>query len=887
MGTTDQQKNQKQNKTKIKKEESLLSASSLFLKDVTNKSQLRLNRDILSAMLGNLQHEFNIIKQLEDVAIPLQTRNKMCLSWLQLIETSKKLRVVKANDEYNDDVIHRDYNKREIDHQLYKPKVPGKYKTKYGILSNSMFLLETILDKMYELKYLTYKLSGLLSLFGISKFKSKTAVIEFFKNWSVHFKTYNELIKNRHIYVDIGRTFGYNRDFSKVADGIISWFKKQAKYQKATSIDLKDRHYMFEYFSRKFMDRNFSPISQKRATLLPFYEWLSLPGNRAKAGASSEKHVLKGIDLKKTKWTSSMLLDLDNIYNICINNLFQQKSVALEKNESEKNRLIVSSDIYTYLVTAYIDYIMNNWLVKNKDTTMFYSGSGKFKLFMKYNDLSGKVVFLPIDQSNFDWNISLSNMKSMYYSIKNKIKVLINGLDNSDYITDTFCSLIDNSIVNLFNHEISVRINNEIVDKFIAINGLPSGVKMTAFFGSMSSWVYWQMANFVSENFEDVNINNLVNFKINTDAVSQGDDIGGYVNSYLKAELIVRSYEKLGLSVNAKKTFISTRNNEFLRILTDGSNIYGFPLRGLLSVLVRNPVNRRSHPDENEMGSIVTKWITVCSRGIPFELIKDYMIDDLSKRHRLSKKIIVSILKTPASVGGIGLHIMGIEHDQSKRRVLNFTRKIKDIRTKYQLVKTAGFKRVADWWQDNFNYKISNRWLDGIGDAIVESYSDLDYTVVKPDYNPGDYKKRSKFKKRWNNVLNIDYDGKDILKFVLNIDENLARDEWLYDNIFDLEQKHFIIGWNLYSKLKINCTKKALFDLISGKFKVQYGRSINFSPLIFKHHMNLNAGVILVGMINQNIRISKGSLIDISLLLEIKSPRFLENLYGPHTKLLL
>jgi hypothetical protein len=180
------------------------------------------------------------------------------------------------------------------------------------------------------------------------------------------------------------------------------------------------------------------------------------------------------------------------------------------------------------------------------------------------------------------------------------------------------------------------------------LNGVLSGWRWTALIDTLvNSGELNAVSDYVKEQLD-------IEPKVGLD-VEQGDDIRLLTINYSAAVMIWYAYTKAKFNVNPSKFFISDKVDEFLRQVTDGYSIHGYPARACTALVWRNPVSRELLNGEERIREACGSWNQFFNRQ-KFRSDK-IMVRDLAGANKISQDQVQSLLDSPACVGGLGYSI--------------------------------------------------------------------------------------------------------------------------------------------------------------------------------------------------------------------------------------
>jgi hypothetical protein len=439
---------------------------------------------------------------------------------------------------------------------------------------------------------------------------------------------------------------------------------------------------------------NMPNISVANAEAKTIKEFSSFTGNWASSGASARKERVmyydsrgKRVRSRSNKWSTALSLDpqtVERVLTATHPSRLIQRNKAIQKREAGKVRAVVNSDDETYLRMSYISDWLETALHGHPLSTLFMSPS---QLVGLWTNLSNKcrtnTVKIPLDQSHFDWQQN-KRMISRFFDVLDKII----KTTAPDRIKDDLMLVSHNLRLSLveFEGELSVGDEANKVTKLKIEKGIMSGWRWTALMDTVFNWgeLYSARKFCVDRGLVDPIIT----------ATAQGDDDQVECTSYGAAAMLVEAYKVMNFEVNPSKFFVDTGRDEFLRQVSEPGVTSGYMVRGILSLLWRNPVSRDPPAGLLRMSEQVKGWNLVIGRGADKDRAFRLMLSDLSQGNGLSKEEVLGVLATPASVGGLGLINIEIDKWLVYKPGKITTEAVIDLTT------TRGLRYETEWWKD-------------------------------------------------------------------------------------------------------------------------------------------------------------------------------------------
>lgn len=281
----------------------------------------------------------------------------------------------------------------------------------------------------------------------------------------------------------------------------------------------------------------------KRDMLLSFFDYLNSPWLWVTDGASSVSKLLLNGEKVRSKFAAALSLTPTELLGCVLHSLNPKVTnidIFIKQDERGfKRRLIANMDLGSYLVAAYIRYLIE-WLdgpVPNWMTAT--TNPNKDRYVMELLKLKKKAM--PLDESQFDHHLSrnawLGLLKSLDFIFPNNFGVHL------------FHVLFQNSL--FFD-----RVTNS---RGPWIKGMPSGLAITSLGNTLFNYVKQQA------------ILSPVHFAL-------GDDVLVFSDGYTLPQ-IANYYKTFGAEVNVKKNWESTHYAEYLHFLYSAHGRVGLPAR--------------------------------------------------------------------------------------------------------------------------------------------------------------------------------------------------------------------------------------------------------------------------------------------------------------------
>lgn len=281
----------------------------------------------------------------------------------------------------------------------------------------------------------------------------------------------------------------------------------------------------------------------KRDPLISFFDFLRSPWLWVTNGASSISKLLLNGEKVKTKFGAALSLTPNELLASVIHALNPKTTnidIFVKQDERGfKRRLIANMDLGSYLVAAYIRYLLE-WLdgpVPHWMTATTTADRDRTVIDL----LRLKHIAMPLDESQFDHHLSRSAWRGFLQSL--------DFLFPNNFGVHLFHVLFQNSLY--FD-----RLTNA---RGPWIKGMPSGLAITSIGNTLFNYVKQQAI-------------------ISPIHYALGDDVLVFADGY-SLDRISKYYASFGAEVNIKKNWQSTHYAEYLHFLYSTHARVGLPAR--------------------------------------------------------------------------------------------------------------------------------------------------------------------------------------------------------------------------------------------------------------------------------------------------------------------
>jgi alkylhydroperoxidase/carboxymuconolactone decarboxylase family protein YurZ len=376
------------------------------------------------------------------------------------------------------------------------------------------------------------------------------------------------------------------------------------------------------------------------------HEYAQDPANVGRVGATHYKHNVYFGDstyvsrVGKTKWRTALVLGSEGILRLLSSDA-PQSAKAVQKREAGKVRAVISADDSTFIRMDYVSKWLETALQGHPNTTLFMGTAQARDFWVGLSRACiNNTVKLPLDQDKFDHQQNFRMITSFFKVLKRFI--IMNA---SQDISDTLLPIVE-----------SVHRSLVVTPSFLTAS---SGKRFKITKGILSGWRWTALIDTVmnyGEMFAALRLLKRLGFgHILNSLNAQGDDDQINVDTYGQAAAIVQAYKTMNFGVNPGKFFVDTKRDEYLRQVITKGNVAGYPARGINAVMWRNPISRDPPAGILRLREQVKTWNTLIGRGCDERKCFNYMLVDCANANGLSKQQVLSILATPAVVGGVGM----------------------------------------------------------------------------------------------------------------------------------------------------------------------------------------------------------------------------------------
>lgn len=477
-----------------------------------------------------------------------------------------------------------------------------------------------------------------------ARIKSEEVWIRTMKAVSDAAKTFgNALDDDWPLLVNCELLVGYQRprDQSHAIEEVRNWIERDVTHisDVVPSFDRLFRSSALEFFQ----------FAKHRPTeVVTLDQYCADPGRWATAGSTSEyvEIAVGGRAVPKNKWSTVLGMHPLEVRALMEGHSLKQKAVIVQKREAGKVRFVIASDLRLYLRMAYASLWFDQYLKDHPCCSLLWSHRTTLSWrAQRHTDLSfGRYVFMPLDQSHFDWQVS----RAMLLAVLDVLRELTEDApDDVRRMTALACASIERGT--------RVLVGDVWVEHR---KGILSGWRWTSFLGSIVNYA---------------TIRAVMRFHgLNGDVVVQGDDVATRFNDVTSAITLLESLSSLGFEVNPSKTFISRDRDEYLRQVYTGKTKFGYLARAIPSVMWRRPNTTEPGNLSTRAEEITRQWATLMSRDVArkpasfrrvardglfesmIESWRTILVRDVSQYMKIPAGVATSWLLTSKAIGGGG-----------------------------------------------------------------------------------------------------------------------------------------------------------------------------------------------------------------------------------------
>lgn len=480
------------------------------------------------------------------------------------------------------------------------------------------------------------------------------------------------------------------------------------------------------------------------------------------------------VKYRKTKYTKSASLSV----NKKIKRLFAKtkgRAKVSHKVEIEpKVRIIVGADYNTTLKMRFIDEWLQEWMSGVDLSTLFMTSSQRLRMWRRFAD--NKIgCNVPIDQSAFDHHVTKKMVLIIIEEIYELIKSRGKNIEELLAVMETIIYDIENTRVEYSSKDGSTRY-------WDYQSGVLSGWQWTALIDTLANIAEFRiMIDLMADNGIKANVL-LFN--------AQGDDDLVKMETPASCLALISAYNMCGFEVHPRKTFISSKHNEYLRKYSNMNEINGYPARMVTKLLWLYPGDSLPYSASEKLSTTLSKWKSFNERmkGTMTSLLK--YVNSEYNAMKIPVALVKEYLTTSQVYGGSGLidtdvnrEIIKKEIDEEKETKLRFINDqgYQDFRLRFGAYQT----REMDEWFRNLINITDKRVLDDDRIDIVTRPRAAELQEYKFSFVPTKDKPRTERNDKY--PPNVVFgQSKDLMAEVFPridsfVDMGRAPKSWIYD----------------------------------------------------------------------------------------------------------
>jgi len=356
-----------------------------------------------------------------------------------------------------------------------------------------------------------------------------------------------------------------------------------------------------------------------------------------------------GDEQGKFKARKNFLKDLyttDQLYQICLDNAGKQVNMTLVKSELGKMRIAVASDIWTYLIMSWLNYLCGHVYTLWEENTLEETPQQQAQRMSDTLDELEDAYGLPFDFRGFDHQPRITETQIMAEKYFRCGRV---NVPDAAVLEWTFWV---SKTVDSFANAVLIDRDDQAEPKEVTLKveaGVMSGIRLTSLFGDMWNRIATRIAK--RRCFKAVAMAGLM-VRLKLSSRSRGDDSQILSNSYWGCLLMRLGYQAINAIGANGKFGIHKHKSEFLRIWYSKGRVWGYPNRAIPGLSQRKPWNSEAWTEE---GTVKAQFesLRIIERRLGRRLpkIEESICVSWSRRRKQSQ----DWLRTPVSLGGLGL----------------------------------------------------------------------------------------------------------------------------------------------------------------------------------------------------------------------------------------
>ena len=448
---------------------------------------------------------------------------------------------------------------------------------------------------------------------------------------------------------------------------------------------------------------------------------------------------------KKTKSRTGLALGPDEVEEILRTKepkRLAQYNVAIPKAEPGKVRAVVNSALEMFLRMDYVSVFLETAMKGHPMTTLYYSEEQMFDMWERMGneakDLNG--IKIPLDQSHFDWQQNMKMIEAFCKVTENYIRI---SMDPGE-VKDDLLWVMDSICQGMYKLQGVVVIDDEVIK---VEKGVLSGWRWTALIDTVFNLGEMHCARKMIGTIAP-NLPSGV-----TDLIGQGDDDKVMCSSAGYAAALTIAYDIMNFEINPGKFFVDNIRDEYLRQVSEPGLVCGYLVRGINTILWRNPGSSDPPAGLLRAGDQLKAWNKLINRGGNESRILQLLLRDISKGNGLTRDEVQHLLRTPVTVGGLGYLL-----NEPSEVWLSFKPGEVIYNTKIKTAGLNGLRSELKVWKERYGREFTNdERSEAVLDRLdVSSFAEREVVEGKVTETP--FKRMSNM--TWDkNFLSVQYDG--------------------------------------------------------------------------------------------------------------------------------
>lgn len=434
-------------------------------------------------------------------------------------------------------------------------------------------------------------------------------------------------------------TVGGYRDPAEAPDLVAEakeWVGRTIEYNPLMSTDRASRF--------KMLDELFALGRNQISTVLSIDEFIADPSLYCTAGSGRGLPRLHAealewrngewqageVRLDSSKWAGFLAMTPAQIKELLLKKVKQRNRMFIKPDEREKIRSITVQDPPTYLKMSFVHFYLRQLLADNPKIPLYQSATMRAESAGQFasSTTGSAFVRMPIDQTSMDHNVSLSLILDI-------IAYFMSRMPNAEarQVAGLIYYALDGGWL-------EVEVAGAVAAVIEILCGVLSGWEMTALINSLASYIQF------------TEIARAVKIRVASSEFF-GDDVKAALMSTRDCVSLYAGYGAYGLTVNAKKFWISPDRDEFLRLVSERGVVRGYPARVITGLLWQRP---RSQPQSGYAGLLQqsTSWLQLISRGGDPTKVAFHAAREVQRVLKVAPDVAEAILHTPKAFGGLG-----------------------------------------------------------------------------------------------------------------------------------------------------------------------------------------------------------------------------------------